>query len=168
MSTLEVLWPSYTLGWRHLLFAVSTPRSIKLNHPNVFTVKDILIKGVIRQLYHVFLTWTITSALSQQHDKYERHFYYKYQQNNHFTRQSSFLLVHQQTNENHRSPGLHWKLGNSLNQFLLHLNNIWSIPAIFYGALKYPTAGMNADSDRAFCVNTTVAHFHIWNPDHSR
>lgn len=44
------------LGSEHLLFAVSTPGGVKLNHPNVFTVKNVLVKAVVRQLDHVFLT----------------------------------------------------------------------------------------------------------------
>lgn len=47
---------------------MSTPWSIKLNHPNIFAVKDILIKGVIRQLDHVLFTRTVASALSQQQE----------------------------------------------------------------------------------------------------
>lgn len=49
---------------KHLLFAVSTPRSIELNHPNIFAVENVLIKGVIRQLNHVLLTRTFASTLS--------------------------------------------------------------------------------------------------------
>ena len=64
VKRLKALWLKKVSGTKHLLFAVSTPGSIKLNHPNIFTVKDILVKVVVCQLNHVLLTWTVTSALS--------------------------------------------------------------------------------------------------------
>jgi hypothetical protein len=56
MDILKALGMNGLSGRKHSLFAVSTPWSIKLNHPNVITVKDILVKAVVRQLYHILLT----------------------------------------------------------------------------------------------------------------